>query len=331
MAFTIGFLVQDDFPLLSLASAVEPLRAANALTGREFFRWKYMSVSDEDTQASSGLIVRPDPAAKQEADFDLLFVCAGNNATHFHRQATFAWLRRLDRMGKCLGGISGGPYILARAGLLRGRRCTLHWEHIPAFREEFPDIDLRRTLFELDDDRYTCAGGIASLDMMNALIAAKYSPSAAQAASEWLLQTHVRVGDIYQRMTARDRFGVSHPGLVKALEYIDANLDRSFDRQALADELGLSLRHIERLFAVHLKTTIQHHALKLRLDRARSLLRETTMPIIEVALAAGFANASHFARVYRKRFGVSPSDARRRDRATGQASMSHAGSDLDEA
>ncbi|HET9446766.1 MAG TPA: AraC family transcriptional regulator, partial [Steroidobacteraceae bacterium] len=160
-------MLTPGFALMSYASAVEPLRAANQISGRKLYHWWHASPGDQPAIASNGAAVLPDHRFGSEPDvLDLVLVCAGGNPATFDDAATFAWLRRLARRGVTMGGISGGPYILARAGLLNGRRCTIHWEHAPAFAETFPKVQLTRSLFEIDGTRITCSGGIAALDMM---------------------------------------------------------------------------------------------------------------------------------------------------------------------
>lgn len=318
MATTVGFLVNDGFPLLSLAASVDSLRAANAVTGRTLFQWQFFTASGKDTLSSCRVIVRPDATGFDAIAVDILIVCTGDSATLFHDEAIFALLRRLARKGARIGGLSGGAFVLARAGLLEGKRCTAHWQHMPALREQFPKIVLKQTLYEIDGQVFTCAGGNAVLDMMNALIAAQHGPIIARSASEYIVQTQIREGEDYQRMSARQRLGISHPALVKALALIERRLDEPLDRDAFADEVGLSLRQLERLFASHLGMTISHYLIKLRVERAKILIRQTILPLGEIALASGFANFSHFSRVYKKHFGVSPSETRRTERAPGR-------------
>jgi transcriptional regulator GlxA family with amidase domain len=315
MVTTVGFLVNDGFPLLSLAASVESLRAANAVAGRELFIWRYFSASGGDTSSSCRIILRPDSKVLDTPNVDVMIVCAGDSAIQFHDDSVFALLRRLARKGARIGGLSGGTFILARAGLLEGRRCTAHWDHMPALREQFPKILLKQTLFEIDGQCFTCAGGNAVLDMMNALIAAEHGLAIARSASEYILQTHIREGEAYQRMSARQKFGVSHPILIKALELLEQTLDEPLDRHELSDRAGLSLRQLERLFSSNLNMTINQYLMKLRVERAKGLIRQTSLPLGEIAIASGFANFSHFSRIYRKHFGVSPSDTRRVERA----------------
>lgn len=315
MVTTVGYLVNDGFPLLSLAASVESLRAANAVAGRELFRWHYFSASGKDTLSSCRVIVRPEEEGVDSFAIDVMVVCAGDSAIHLNDEAIFAMLRRLARKGARMGGLSGGTFILARSGLLEGKRCTAHWEHMPALRERFPKILLKQTLYEIDGQCFTCAGGNAVLDMMNALIAAEHGLAIARSASEYLVQTQIRDSDDYQRMSAQQRFGVSHPILIKALDLIEKTLDDPLDRHAFAEKMGLSLRQLERLFVSNIDLTINQYLMKLRVERAKILIRQTTLPLGEVAVASGFTNFSHFSRIYKKRFGVTPSDTRKFERA----------------
>ncbi|MGQ9366501.1 GlxA family transcriptional regulator [Azospirillum sp. ST 5-10] len=309
---TIGLLLIPGFALMSYASAVEPLRAANVLSGRTLYRWSHIAPDGNAVTASNGATILADHRVGGTADFDTVLVCAGGNPATFRDPATLAWLRHLARRGRRVGGISGGPYVVARAGLLDGYRCTIHWEHIPAFLEEFPEARIFRTLYEIDGTRLTCAGGIAALDLMLAFIAADHGPALANAVSDWFLHGRVRQGSGPQRMDLRERTGVSHPRLLKAMEAMEAAIETPLTSARIAAVAGLSQRHLERLFARHLGTTLADHYLGLRLDHARALLRQTTLSLAEVAVACGFASASHFSRRFKGRFGHPPGAERPR-------------------
>jgi transcriptional regulator GlxA family with amidase domain len=306
----IGFLLIPNFSLLSYASTIEPLRAANRLSGRKLYQWRHISTDGQPVEASSGIQVVADHKVGDAVELDTLFVCAGGNPALFRQQRTMAWLRSLARGGIRVGGVSGGPYILARAGLLDGYRCTIHWEHMEAFREKFPRLEPSRTLYEIDRDRLTCAGGVAALDMMRAVIGGEHGPALATGVSEWFLQTHLRLGSGSQRMTLRERYGVTSPPLLSALQFMETSIHNPLSRQALAKKVELSVRQLERLFANHLKTTIAAQYIRIRLDRARTLIHETAMPILEIAVACGFVSGSHFSRAYKSQFGFSPKSDR---------------------
>lgn len=303
---SVGFLLVPGFALMSYASAIEPLRAANRLSGRDLYRWSHISLDGAAADASNGASILADRQVGDDLRLDVLFVCAGGNPARFDHKPTLGWLRGLAHKGVTLGGVSGGPYILARAGLLDGYRCTIHWEHVPAIVEEFPDLDVTRTLYEIDRDRLTCAGGIAALDMMHAVIEADHGHALAAEVSDWFLHSQVRLGSGPQRMNLRERYGISHPKLLKVLEQMERRIENPASREQLAAAAGISVRQLERLFATHLGATLGGHYASIRLDRAQSLLRQTALPVLEIAVACGFVSASHFSRSYKARFGRAP-------------------------
>ncbi|WP_035713513.1 GlxA family transcriptional regulator [Azorhizobium doebereinerae] len=307
---TYGFLLLPDFALLTYASAIEPLRAANALSGRDLYRWRHISADGQPVKASNGVAIAVDERVGENLALDALLACAGGNPARFRHKPTFTFLRRLAHRGVMLAGVSGGPYALARAGVLEGHRCTVHWEHIPAFTEEFPQLDVRRTLYEIDRDRVTCAGGIATLDMMADLIARDHGPVLANAVSEWFLRTQARPASNAQRMAPRERFGIGNAKVLGVLGEMETRLEEPASREDLARSAGISVRQLERLFADHVGESVGAHYLAVRLDRARSLLRQTALPVAEVAMACGFVSTSHFSRAYKARFSQPPSTER---------------------
>jgi transcriptional regulator GlxA family with amidase domain len=306
----IGFLLIDGFALMSFASAIEPLRAANVLAGRTLYEWVTIGVGQHEAMASTGFAVRAQHRVGDDIDLEAVFVCAGGNPATFADEATLRWLRRLSRRGVAIGGVSGGPFILAKAGLLENYRCTIHWEHVPAFVETFPDLDVRRSLYEIDGGRLTCAGGIAALDMMQAMISDQHGRALADEIGDWFLQTEIRHGTRAQRHSLQERYRTSNAHLLTALELIESHIEEPLDRRALSVAAGVSTRQLERLFAGHLGKTLDQQYRDVRLDRARMLLRQTSLSISEVGLASGFQSASHFSRVFKTRFGHAPGSER---------------------
>lgn len=302
----IGFLLIPDFAVIAYACAMEAYRAANDLAGKQLYAWRHISPHGRPVPASNGIAILPDQGIDRPCDVDDLLVCAGGNPTAFEDPATFAWLRAQAAHGIRIGGVSGGPEILARAGLLHGYRCTAHWEYIPAMRERFPDLLLTQSLYEIDRERCTCAGGTAALDMAVTLIEAEYGQPLAHAVAEWFLHTRPRAKNEPQRMSLRERYEVKHHGLLQVLAAMEAALEVPLPRTALARSAGVSVRQLERLFRTHLGRSIGAHYLSLRLEHARRLLRQTSLSVLETALACGFASAAHFSRSYRARFGVAP-------------------------
>ena len=308
---SVGFILVPGFALMSYAAAVEPLRAANQLSGETLYRWWHASPTGEPVAASSGVVIAPDESAGDIRATDMVFVCAGGNPATVDAPQLLALLRRLARRGIVIGGISGGPYLVAKAGLLDGRRATLHWEHAPAFREAFPRVDVAASLFEIDGNRITCSGGISALDMMVALIARDHGRKLAAAVGDWFLHTNIRDGMGPQRMDMRFRLGVSNEKLLRILPAMESNLEAPLARKELARLAGLSLRQLERHFRHRVGRGIHRHYLLLRLERARQLLRETSLPIFDIAVATGFGSASQFSRAFTGAFGSAPGAMRR--------------------
>ncbi|MER9426478.1 GlxA family transcriptional regulator [Mesorhizobium sp. M0317] len=310
MTVHVGFLLIPGFPLLSFASVIESLRAANTLSGKQLYRWSLISIDGLTVEASNNLSFAPDDKLGTDQNFDYLFVCAGGNPALFKHEPTFKWLKWLSRQNTKIGGLSGGAYILARAGILSGYRITLHWEHAPAFVEDYPNLDLRRSLFEIDRDRLTSGGGSASLDMMHALIAQQNGPELAIAVSDWLLQTQIREGEGPQRMELRERLGVTSAPLLRAVGRMEQSTERPLSRKELSKVAQVSIRHLERLFQRHLGHSLGEHYIQIRLHKARELLRQTNLSVTEVAMASGFVSSSHFSRVYKEKYDHTPSAER---------------------
>jgi len=307
----IGFLLIDGFAMMSYASVAEPFRAANVLAGRRLYEWQHISTGDSVVRASNGAQLSADAKAGDELRLDLLLVCAGGNPASFVDPPTLVWLRYLATRGVRIGGVSGGPYILARAGLLDGYCCTIHWEHRPAFIEAFPKLRVQHGLYVIDRDRLTCAGGTAGLDLAIQLIAADHGPPLAAMVGDWYLRTQLRDAGATQRMSLRERYGVTNDKILGALALMEANPEEPLDRALLAQQTGVSVRQLERLFASHLGVTISSSYLNIRLARAMSLLKETSLAIIDVALACGFVSTSHFSRAFKRRYGAPPRTLRR--------------------
>lgn len=307
----IVFLLLPDFSMLAFTSSVEPLRAANRESDQALYSWQTLSVDGAPVAASNGVVITPACGLEEFWRADVLFVCAGVGANRFNDANTLAILRKLARGGMPLGGICSGTLALARAGLLDGYRCTIHWQYVELFAEQYPQLDITATLFEIDRNRYTCSGGTAPLDMMINSIAADHGDELAIRAAEQMLHTLVRHPYDTQRMPVKYRLGITNPKLLGAIAHMEAYLEQPLSQQALAAALAVSPRQLERLFRENLNTTPSRYYLDLRLRRARLLLCETEMPIVQVAVATGFTSASHFASRYREHFNRAPRDERR--------------------
>jgi len=311
--FRVGFVLVDGFALMSYASAMEPLRAANLIAGRRLYDIQHMPALGARTQSSSGAIVGADTYLGESVDFDLVLVVAGSDPLRGNVSRLEHWLRLLASRDVLVGGVSAGPLILARAGVMEGRRLTCHWEHAPALLDASNNLIVERTLFVRDRRRLTCAGGTAALDMMHALIAEHHGGRFAQTISDWFLHTDIRPGENPQVSGLAERYGVANVGVLQALQAMENHMDDPLTLIQISGIVGVSVRQINRLFRQHMGVSTQDFYTKLRLDKAQSLLRGSLLSIADVAQATGFANGAHFSRQFRRAFGETPS--RYRDQA----------------
>ena len=305
-----GFFLVPNFSMLAFSAAIEPLRQANRLSGKSLYQWSLLTKDGLAVFSSSRIEVVPDAAMTAIERLPNLIVVAGLDAHSYVDKQVFGWLRRLARGGCRMGAITTGTYILARAGLLDGFRCTIHWEHLAGFQEEFPDLELSNKLFEIDGNRVTCSGGTASLDLMLSLIGLEHGRDLASRVAEQFIHERIRDNQDQQRMALRNRLGISHPKLLKVIGLMEENLETPLRRSELARLASLSTRQLERLFRRYLGRTPTRYYLELRLHRARALLNQTALSVLDVALACGFVSASHFSKCYREFFQKTPREER---------------------
>ncbi|HPQ94774.1 MAG: GlxA family transcriptional regulator [Thiothrix sp.] len=310
--YRIGFLLIDGFGLMSYSATLEPLRAANLLAGKILYEIHHLPAAGARATSSSGAIIRANAQVGEQVDFDLMLVVAGGDPFSFRDERLFQWLRHLSRRRIWLGGVSGGPVILARAGLLRGRRATVHWEHAPTMTELFPDLLLEKTLYVMDHDRMTCAGGTAPLDMMHALITGHHGIHFARQVCDWFMHTEIRPSGNPQRAGLAERYHTHHPALLSTIELMQNNLAIPLDLPQLARLASLTTRQLNRLFHDKLHQSTMAFYRDLRLEKARNLLLQSPLSITRIALATGFGSSAHFSQAYRTKYGEKPSVLRGR-------------------
>ena len=312
--YRIGFLLVPGYSMIAFTSALEPLRMANRIAGRELYAWQLLSETGAPVAASNGLTITPEVSIEEARGLHALTVCGGVDVQRTSTRNLIGWLQRIAQRRINIGALCTGTYLLAKAGLLNGYRCTIHWENLASMREEFPEIIVTTEVMELDRDRFTCSGGSAPLDMTLNIISAHHGQELANAISEVFICERIRGRHDRQRIPLRMRLGTSQPKLMEAVTLMEANIEEPMSLNELSHHAGLSRRQLERLFQKHLGCVPTRHYLELRLTRARQLLLQTSMSIVDVAFACGFISAPHFSKCYRDFFGLPPRDERRRRR-----------------
>ncbi|ANG61597.1 AraC family transcriptional regulator [Marinobacterium aestuarii] len=306
----IGFLLLKNFTMISLASAIEPLRMANQLSGKELYNWYTLTEDGEPVRASDGIQITPDGAMTDPFDLDTIVVAGGVNITRSYSKRELSWLQSMGRKGRKLGGICTGAYALAEAGLMNGYECSAHWECIASLQEAFPKVNCTNRLFSVDRDRLTGSGGTVPLDMMLNMIKQEHGYQLSAAISEMFICDRIRNETDHQRIPLRHVLGTTQPKLVEVVSLMEANLEEAIELDQLACYVGLSRRQLERLFQKYLQCSPSRYYLKLRLTKARQLLKQTSMSIIEVASACGFVSTPHFSKCYREHIGIPPREER---------------------
>lgn len=307
----IGILLLPRFPLLAFSAAIVALQEANRYAEHELYKTRTLSFDGAPVNSDRGVSIIPDCDMRGANELDVALICAGLDPKRYATAAILGWIRFQARAGVVVGAICTGTYVLAKAGLLDGYRCTIHWENAAGFAEEFPDIELRNSLFEIDRNRLTCAGGTSTMDMMLNVIARDHGPDLAIAISHQFQIDRIRTsGDVQDPIEFFLQQTESRT-LAKACQFMTSQSNAPISPREVADHVGVSQRQLERLFQKFLGRTPKRYLTELRLRRARELLLAADLSIVEVALASGFGSRSNFHATYRRFFGRSPGEERR--------------------
>ena len=303
-------MLLNNFSMIAFSACVEPLRLANYVTGKTLYTWQLFTETGAPAQPSNGLKIEVDGSFADIPPGPEVIVCGGIDIRKNVTRELISRLRRLALHGTSLGAVCTGAYALAKAGLLAGHRCTIHWENRDSLLDEFPGLNVTEELFEIDRTRFTCAGGTSAIDMMLSRISAMAGPQVAALVTDELIHHRQREADERQRMQLRARLGVANPKVLGVVAMMEANIEAPLSCTELADAAGLSSRQLERLFRRYFDETPTRYYLHLRLSHARQLLLQTSMAILPVGVACGFVSASHFSKSYTDHFGRTPSEER---------------------
>ena len=309
---TASVVLTPDFSMMSFSSLIEPMRGANRVAGARLFAWRLLSAVGGPVLASNGIAVDTAPVPTTDRDSDLVVLCGGHEDETYTDRRIRDFLRYLLRRDAMIGSVSTGSFILAEAGLLDGRRCTTHRDYVESLRERYPQLDVCDDIFVFDRRVFTCGGGVAAMDVMLEIIRDLRGYDFANRVSENFVYGSIRSHDESQRMSLRSRLGVPHTTLIDAVALMEANTETPLRMPVLARRIGVSPRQLERLFETRLGVSPAQYYVRVRLDRARALLRHSSMSIFEVGVACGFGSASHFSRSYRQRFSCAPTADRAR-------------------
>ncbi len=305
--YTVGVWIWPNSSLLILLSITEVLRAANVLAGTELFKSVILSRDGQDVLASNGMKISVDAGLNAPPPMQMLLLIGGFGADCWWDNTIARSLRHAARFTSIVGAIDFAPFLLARAGLLDGYRATVHWWALESLKDSFPEVNVESSLFVADRDRWTCSGARATMDMMLWLVETRHGAAMAEAIADWFTHGARRSATESQTEAIKREINITHSTVRSIIERMREHIDEPISIEVLAGEANLSVRQVERLFRLYTGLTPKRYFLELRLRRAQALLRYSQQSVVEVAVACGFASASHFSKTYTSWFGRRPS------------------------
>ena len=276
------------------------------MSNQPVYDWEILGENGEAITCSAGIEFQVDRDLIELNRDDTIMLCGGANVRAATTKRLLSWLRRESRRGLSIAGLCTAAFPLAKAGLLDGKRATIHWENQDSFAEEFENVELTKSVFVIDGNRMTTAGGTSSIDLMLKLIANDHGEDLANAVADQQIYSSIRTTQDVQRLSVPTRLGVRHPKLSQVIQMMEANIEEPISPSILAKHVAMSTRQLERLFRRYLSRSPKRYYMELRLQKARNLLMQTDMSVINVALACGFASPSHFSKCYRAHYSTTP-------------------------
>lgn len=304
------FLLVQEFSHLAFSCALEPLRIANLVAGKELYAWQLASADGRSATCSNRAVTLVDRGLSPVKRGETVIVVSGLNVQNHIKPEIIGFLRAERARGTPIGAICSGAYILAEAGFLDGRRAAIHWEYHDLFAERFESVKLMKSVFVADEKFVTASGGTAAADLMLHTISKEHGRDLAVAVADQMVYSAVRDASDTQRMSFRSRYGSGNSCLSQALRIMEDNLEDPLSGPELAARLGVSIRQVERIFQRYMNISPKRYLMDLRLKRARNLILQSDQAITEIAMACGFTSTSHFTKAYRERFGTTPGTQR---------------------
>lgn len=309
-ASRVGFYLLPGFSMLAYASAIEPLLACNRISGEERYRFMMLGAGTS-AQSDSAVVIDTLPVTQAEPALDMLIICGGAPANYGSDQAMLETLSDFASASTRVCGIASGSYLMARAGLLKHKKASVHWFSLAGLREQFPEVYFSTDLFCIDGNRATCRGATSALDMLSMLIAQDQGNEMLEALAQYFVRERLgAAGEAHERQSLNDILRAEQPKLAEAVDLMAANIDEPLSTDDLAQHVAISRRQLERLFRKYLDSVPSRYYQQMRLEHARELVRESPLSLSQIALETGFKTSAHFSTAYRNLYGLTPSEER---------------------
>jgi transcriptional regulator GlxA family with amidase domain len=307
----VTFLVFSGSSIMCVASAVDPLRAANRIAGETLFDFKLVSVTGEAPVTTCGLPVAVSGRFDAAEPTDMLVVVAGFGTQNYATSALLAGRRRAARAARACGGVEAGTWLVARAGLLEGRSATTHWEDMEDFSAAFPGVDVRPDRYVIDGPVFTSGGASPTFDRRLHLVRTRLGMAAALDVASVILYDQARAATDAQPLVSLGRLDGYDPRLAQAIRLMEAHVDQPLTIDAVARRAGVTARTLESIFRKSIGETPGAYYLRLRLSAARRLVVDTRIAMADIAGRTGFSSAAAFSRAFSRAFGEAPVRFRR--------------------
>ncbi len=308
---SVTLLVLPETSMMSLASVLDTMRAANRIASRIMFDWQIVTLDGQPATLTCGIPVATQGKISEAGVGDVLFVIAGfNQEKHVNKQQLKS-IKLLSKRFRAVGGIEAGSWLLARCGLLDGRMATTHWEDQEEFAGRFPRVQLKADRFVIDGNIFTTGGASPTFDFMLYLIRTRYGYPLALEVSSAFIYDGVHSATDTQPLVSLGMLENSEPRVASAIQIMEQHIDDTISIETIAAQLNLSVRMLEYLFAQILNLSPGAYYRRLRLQTARRLVVDTRLQLQEIAVRTGFNSLSAFSRLFKRYYQQSPGECRR--------------------
>ena len=303
----LTFLLFSGSSIMCVASAIDPLRAANRIAGERLFDFRLASVDGAPALTTSAVPVPVDGPFDPREPADVVAVIGGFGAKGHGGAGLLAGLRHSARSARAIGGIEAGTWPVARAGLLEGRAATTHWEDMEDFAAAFPGTDVRPDRYVIDGPVFTAGGASPTFDLMLHLVRARLGMAVALDVASVFIYDQTRAATDAQPLVSLGRLDGYDARLAQSIRLMESRIDQPLTIAGVARRVGLTPRALENVFRRSIGETPGAYYLRLRLNAARRLVADTRLPMADIAARTGFSSAATFSRAFARGFGKAPS------------------------